>query len=213
MQLEGKVIIVTGGASGIGGAISRVLLRRGAKVVAVDLNAEAGAKLKEEAGDSLAFIAGDVSKQETADAAVAAAVENFGGLNGLVNNAHASRQAPFTDLDQAAWDLSFNTGFLATRQFMLAAYPHLKDNVTANEWAANNIRVNVVSPMALTDGVKAWSQAFPDLYEQSLTKVPLGRFGDPETDVAPVVAFLLSDDAKYVTGQTLMADGGANKLY
>ncbi|WIV44696.1 SDR family NAD(P)-dependent oxidoreductase [Glutamicibacter nicotianae] len=247
MQLENKVVIVTGGASGIGGAISRVLARRGAKVVAVDLNAEAGAALAEELGDSVIFIEGDVSKQETADAAVAAAVENFGGLNGLVNNAHASRQAPFTELDQAAWDLSFNTGFLATRQFMLAAYPHLKDNggsivnfgsgsamvgqptqaayasakeairglsrVTANEWAGNNIRVNVVSPMALTDGVKAWSEAFPDLYKQSLAKVPLGRFGDPEADVAPVVAFLLSDDAKYVTGQTLMADGGANKLY
>lgn len=67
--------------------------------------------------------------------------------------------------------------------------------------------------MALTDGIKAWSEAFPDLYKQSLAKVPLGRFGDPEADVAPVVAFLLSDDAKYVTGQTLMADGGANKLY
>lgn len=247
MQLENKVVIVTGGASGIGGAISRVLARRGAKVVAVDLNTEAGAVLTEELGDSVVFIADDVSKQETADAAVAAAVENFGALDGLVNNAHASRQAPFTELDLAAWDLSFNTGFVATRQFMLAAYPHLKDNggsivnfgsgsamvgqqtqaayasakeairglsrVIANEWAANKIRVNVVSPMALTDGVKAWSQAYPDLYEQSLAKVPLGRFGDPEADVAPVVAFLLSDDAKYVTGQTLMADGGANKLY
>lgn len=247
MRLENRVVIVTDVASGIDGAISLVLTRRGPKVVAVDLNAEAGAALAEEFGDSVIFIEGDVSKQETADAAVSTAVEKFGGLDGLVNNAHASRQAPFTDLDQAAWDLSFNTGFLATRQFMLAAYPHLKDNggsivnfgsgsamvgqptqaayasakeairglsrVTANEWAANNIRVNVVSPMALTDGVKAWSQAFPDLYEQSLTKVPLGRFGDPESDVAPVVAFLLSDDAKYVTGQTLMADGGANKLY
>ncbi len=102
MHLENKVVIVTGGASGIGGAISRVLARRGAKVLAVDLNTEAGAALAEELGDSVIFIEGDVSKQETADAAVAAAVENFGGLNGLVNNAHATRQAPFTELDQAA---------------------------------------------------------------------------------------------------------------
>ena len=114
---------------------------------------------------------------------------------------------------------NFGSGSAMVGQPTQAAYASAKEairglsRVTANEWEANNIRVNVVSPMALTDGVKAWSQAFPDLYEQSLTKVQLGRFGDPETDVAPVVAFLLSDDAKYVTGQTLMADGGANKLY
>lgn len=247
MQLANKVIIVTGGASGIGGAVSRVLVKRGAKVVAVDLNAEAGAALKEETGDSLVFIQGDVSLQETAEMAVEAAKSNFGGLDGLVNNAHASRQAPLTELDQAAWDLSFNTGFLATRQFMLTAYPLLKEKggaivnfgsasamtgmvtqgayaaakeairgmsrVAANEWAADNIRINVVSPQALTEGVKAWSEAYPEMYQQSLDKVPLGRFGDPQEDIAPVVAFLLSDDSKYVTGQTIMTDGGAHKLY
>ena len=51
------------------------------------------------------------------------------------------------------------------------------------------------------------------MYKDSLAKVPLGRFGDPEADVAPIVAFLLSDDSRYMTGQTLMADGGANKIY
>lgn len=247
MQLANKVIIVTGGASGIGGAVSRVLVRRGAKVVAVDLNAEAGAALREEAGESVVFIKGDVSLQETADTAVEAAKSAFGGLDGLVNNAHASRQAPLTELDQAAWDLSFNTGFLATRQFMLAAYPLLKEKggaivnfgsasamtgmatqgayaaskeairgmsrVAANEWAADNIRINVVSPQALTEGVKAWSEAYPEMYQQSLNKVPLGRYGDPENDIAPVVAFLLSNDSQYITGQTIMTDGGANKLY
>lgn len=247
MQLEGQIVIVTGGAAGIGGAISRVLTHRGAKVVAVDVNAEAGAELETELGADVAFIQADVGLQETAELAVRTAVERFGELTGLVNNAHASRQAPFTDLTQEQWDLSFSTGFLATRNFMLAAHPHLAKSggsivnfgsgaalvgqptqaayasakeairglsrVVANEWASENIRVNVVSPMALTAGVQAWSRAYPDLYQASLGKIPLGRFGDPESDVAPIVAFLLSDDAKYMTGQTLMADGGANQLY
>lgn len=145
------------------------------------------------------------------------------------------------------WDLSFATGFQATRNFMLAAYPQLATSggsivnfgsgaaitgqitqasyaaakeairglsrVVANEWAKDDIRVNIVSPMAMTQGVKAWSESAPELYQESLQKAPLGRFGDPATDVAPIVAFLLSDDSAYMTGQTLMADGGANKMY
>ena len=247
MQLANQVVIVTGGASGIGGAISRVIARRGAKVVSVDIDTNAGSQLKSELGDGVVFIEGDVSLQTTAQAAADAAVEAFGGLTGLVNNAHASRQSKFSDLTDDMWELSFNTGFLATRRFMEAAYPYLKDNggsivnfgsgaalvgqptqaayasakeairglsrVVANEWAAENIRVNVVCPMAMTAGVEQWSKVSPELYKQSLAKVPLGRFGDPEADVAPVVAFLLSDDSQYVTGQTLMAYGGANKVY
>ncbi|MDJ0313512.1 SDR family oxidoreductase [Arthrobacter sp. H35-D1] len=247
MQLENKVIIVTGGASGIGGAISKVLVARGAKVVAVDVNGNAGESLKRDLGENVRFVLGDVSDKAVAATAVEMASEIFGRLDGLVNNAHASRQAMFNDLTEEQWDLSFNTGFRATRQFMAAAYPLLAVNggsvvnfgsgsamvgqetqaayasakeairglsrVTANEWAKDNIRVNVVSPMALTPGVKAWSEAYPEMYKDSLAKVPLGRFGDPEADVAPIVAFLLSDDSRYMTGQTLMADGGANKLY
>lgn len=247
MQLDGKIVIVTGGAAGIGGAISRVLVSRGAKVVAVDINADAGAELTADLGDAVAFLQGDVSDPAVAELAVQTAVDRFGGLTGLVNNAHASRQAAFVDLTPQMWDLSFSTGFIATRNFMLAAYPHLAANggsvvnfgsgaaivgqptqaayaaakeairglsrVVANEWAKDRIRVNIVSPMALTAGVEAWSKAAPELYQQSLEKVPLGRFGDPQTDVAPIVAFLISDDSVYMTGQTLMADGGANKLY
>ena len=78
----------------------------------------------------------------------------------------------------------------------------------------DDIRVNIVSPMAMTDDIKASRQSAPVLYQESLQqKVPLGRFGDPLADVAPVVAFLLSDDSAYITGQTLMADSGAEKLY
>ncbi|GAB2952450.1 SDR family oxidoreductase [Micromonospora polyrhachis] len=246
MQLDGKVAIVTGGATGIGGAVSRVFVRRGAKVVAVDTNPEAGNALAAELGERVAFLHGDVRDPDIAPRAVSIAVERFGLLTTLINNAHASRQAPFTDLTDDQWALSFGTGFEATKRFMLAAYPELRkqggsvvnfasgagllgqvtqasyasakeairglSRVVANEWANENIRVNVVSPAALTSGVKAWREAFPELYAASVGKIPLGRFGDPEEDVAPIVAFLASDDSKYMTGQTLMADGGGVQL-
>ena len=246
MQLEGKVAIVTGGASGIGSAISTVLTQRGAKVVAVDLDEASGVALAAEIGDSLCFVAGDVSSAEVAARAVATAVERFGHLDTLVNNAHASRQARFVDLTDEQWELSFSTGLTATRQFMLAAYPELckqggsvvnfgsgaaldgqvtqasyaaakeairgLSRVVANEWASERIRVNVVSPIALTSGVAAWRDANPKLFQAVVRSIPLGHFGDPLTDVAPIVAFLVSDDSQYMTGQTLMADGGSAKL-
>lgn len=247
MQLQNKSVIVTGGASGIGGAVTRTFVERGARVVAVDINEAAGAILAEELKDAVVFLHGDVSDPAVAERAVSAAVEHFGGLHALVNNAHASRQAPFLDLTEQMWDLSFNTGLRATINFMRAAYPELKktsgsivnfgsgagldgqptqaayasakeairglSRVVANEWAPDGIRVNVVCPMAMTEGVQAWSEAFPELYGQTLNKIPLGRFGNPETDVAPAVAFLVSDDARYITGQTLMVDGGTIKLH
>ena len=81
--------------------------------------------------------------------------------------------------------------------------------VAAHEWAADGIRINVVSPVALTPGIEAWSKQVPDDYQKVVDGVPLGRLGDPETDIAPVVAFLASDEAKYITGQTVMSDGGS----
>lgn len=246
MQLSGKVAIVTGGAAGIGGAISRVFIERGARVVAVDLAEDAGKALVEELGDSVAFVAGDVSDPDTAARAVATAIERFGHLDTLVNNAHASRQAPFVELTEAQWALSMDTGLKATRQFMAAAWPELRkkggsvinfgsgaalegqptqaayaaakeairglSRVVANEWAPDAIRVNVVCPIARTAGVERWKEDFPELYNTTLTKIPLGRFGDPEKDIAPIVAFLASDDSQYMTGQTLLADGGSSKL-
>lgn len=246
MQLAGKVAIVTGGAAGIGGAVTRVLVQRGAKVVFVDLNEEAGNALDAELGDDAIFLAGDVSKRETADKAVALAVEKFGKLNSLVNNAHASRQKKFIDHEVEDWALSFDTGFWATVNFMQAAYPELRkeggavvnygsgvgmegqvtmasygaakeairglSRTVALEWGPENIRVNVISPKAMTPGVQAWKDANPEAWEATVSKVPLARFGDPEADVAPIVAFLISDDSAYMTAQTVMADGGSQKV-
>lgn len=245
--LEGKSAIVTGGASGIGGAITKLFVRRGARVVVVDLQEEAGEALARDLGDAVFFIRGDVSDRAVADAAVAAAVERFGKLDTLINNASVSRQRSFEEQTDDDWALAMDSSLYATRNFMLAALPELKragggsvvnfgsgagldgqpnqasyaaakeavrglSRVVANEWAAHDIRVNVVCPMAMTAGVAKWAEARPEQYAQSAAKVPLGRFGDPDEDVAPIVAFLAGDDARYMTGQTVMADGGAIKL-
>lgn len=245
-NLTGKVIIVTGGAAGIGGAITSELTERGADVVAVDLNEDAGKKKVASNPDQIAFLHGDISKESVAKEAVALAISKFGKLTSLVNNAHASRQKPLLELTEADWDLSMNTGLKGTLNFMKAAYSELKKNngaivnfgsgagllgqknqgsyaaakeairglsrVAANEWAVDGIRVNVVCPLAFTDGVKQWKENFPEQYEEIISKNPMQRFGDPQKDVAPIVAFLLSDDSQYMTGQTLMADGGDIKL-
>ncbi|MDI3389122.1 SDR family oxidoreductase [Streptomyces sp. B-S-A8] len=245
--LQGKSAIVTGGASGIGGAITRLFVARGARVVVVDLQEEAGQAIEKELGDAVVFLPGDVSDRTVADTAVATAVDRFGSLDVLVNNASVSRQKPFEEQTDDDWNLAMDTGLYATRNFMLAALPELKktgnasivnfgsgaglngqpnqasyaaakeairglSRVAANEWATFNIRVNVVCPMALTAGVAAWADARPEQYAQSAASVPLGRFGDPDRDVAPIVGFLASDDAQYMTGQTVMADGGSVKL-
>ena len=247
MQLENKTAIVTGGAGGIGQGIVRRFLAEGARVAVVDIDQAQGEKLLAELDGEVIFIARDISVEANAAAIVAETVERFGGLDILVNNAHASRQASILETTKEIWDLSFNTGTMATFYLMRAAYPELKKTrgsiinfasgagikglpnqvaysaakeairaitrTAATEWAADGIRVNVVSPVALTPGIVQWSKAFPDAYQEVVDGIPLGRLGDPETDIAPVVVFLASENSRYMTGQTLMADGGSIKLY
>ena len=245
-NLKNQVIIVTGGAAGIGGALTTVLAQRGASVVAVDINEEAGKKIAGSNPDQIVFLKGDVSRKSVAEKAVKLAVSKFGKLTGLVNNAHASRQKPLMEHTPEDWSLSFGTGFNATLYFMKAAYPELikqggsivnfgsgaglvglkeqasyaaakeairgLSRVAANEWAMDSIRVNVVCPLALTEGVANWKEHYPDQFNQVAGHIPMKRFGDPQEDVAPIVAFLLSEDSRYMTGQTLMADGGDIQL-
>lgn len=245
-NLEGQVLIITGGAAGIGHAMTTVLSQRGASVVVVDINEEAGEKIEKSNPKQIVFLKGDVSKETVAKEAVALAISKFGKLTGLVNNAHATRQSPIMEHTKEDWELSFGTGFNATLYFMKAAYEELAKHggsivnfgsgaglegleeqasyvaakeairglsrVAANEWAKDNIRVNVLCPKALTEGVANWKANHPAQYKESADKVPLKRFGDPKTDIAPMVAFLLSNDSQYMTGQTLMADGGSIKL-
>jgi NAD(P)-dependent dehydrogenase (short-subunit alcohol dehydrogenase family) len=80
--------------------------------------------------------------------------------------------------------------------------------VAANEWGADGIRVNVICPFANSPGMLAWSELDPRSYNATVRRIPLRRIGDCEQDVGRVAVFLASDDAAYVTNQTLMVDGG-----
>ena len=246
-RLADKVAIVTGGAGGIGKGIVRAFIAEGARVLVVDINDDAGKAFADEIGDSAQFLCIDIAQQKNAATIVDTAVDAFGGLDILVNNAHASRQVSFMETQQEQMDLSFNTGFYPTFWLMQAAYPQLNaregtvinfgsgagmsgmptqtsyaaakeairaiSRVAANEWGSDNINVNVISPLALTEGVEAWLEQFPEMRAPTLEKIPLHRMGDPEKDIGRVAVFLASEDASFITGQTIMADGGSIKLY
>ena len=80
--------------------------------------------------------------------------------------------------------------------------------VAALEWGRDNIRVNVICPFAESDGVKLWKQFAPDDYAKAVRRVPMKRIGDVRADVGALVAFLLSTDSTFITGQTIHIDGG-----
>lgn len=81
--------------------------------------------------------------------------------------------------------------------------------VAAAEWGPDGIRVNVVCPLAMTESLREWKQSYPELFEKTIQGIPLGRFADPKDDIGRVCVFLASDDAHYVTGETVTLQGGS----
>ncbi len=81
--------------------------------------------------------------------------------------------------------------------------------VAAAEWGPDGIRVNVVCPLAMTESLAEWRDNYPDLFAKTIQGIPLGRFADPENDIGRVCVFLASDDAGYVTGETITLQGGS----
>lgn len=250
MKLQDKVVIITGGAGGIGAGMGRAMAKEGAIIVAVDLNAETGAKTAAELqqiSPKSSFIQADLTDHKNLKNVVEEVVSKYGRLDVLVNNAHASKQVPFLETTPEDLALSMDTGFYPTWYLMQAAIPHLKKTkgniinfasgaglkghktqaayaaakeairgitrVVANEFGADGITANLISPIANSPGVEAWAQAQPEYYQNVLAGIPMGRFGDPEQDIGRVAVFLASEDSKYITGQTFMVDGGSIMLH
>ena len=81
--------------------------------------------------------------------------------------------------------------------------------VAATEWAPDGVRVNVICPLAMTEGLKKFKEEYPERYEQTIKGVPMGRFADPEKDIGAVCTFLCSEDASFITGETITLQGGS----
>ncbi|WP_313808799.1 SDR family NAD(P)-dependent oxidoreductase [Sphingobium sp.] len=130
-RLTGKVAIVTGGGQGVGNGIAQVFAREGARVLITgrtpDKLEAAVAELKA-AGGEAAWIAGTAGVRADAEAAAAKAVDLFGGLDILVNNAQTSRPGVmFEDTDDDLFALTIDSGLYGTFQHMQAALPHMKE--------------------------------------------------------------------------------------
>jgi NAD(P)-dependent dehydrogenase (short-subunit alcohol dehydrogenase family) len=80
----------------------------------------------------------------------------------------------------------------------------------AREWARHGIRANVICPAAATEAYEAFRAMVPDNAAALLKQNPMGRMGDPEDDIGSIALFLASDDSRYLTGNTLFADGGSH---
>ncbi len=253
MRLDGRVVAVTGGGRGIGRAICLAFAKEGARVVVNDVDIEPAnevAKEIEKLGQKAVVVQADVRYRDQAQRIVDAAIDNFGKIDIMVNNAGTTRDLALHRMTEKDWDDvvdialkgSFNCtqavagqmveqakkelqgGEAAARKIInltsgsgvrgnpgQANYSSAKAGVigltkaTAKELARYNILVNAICPFAatrITDGMS------DELKEAFTKRVPLGRWGDPEKDIAPVVVFLASDDANYITGQVIIVSGG-----
>jgi len=85
--------------------------------------------------------------------------------------------------------------------------------VAAREWGQYKINVNAICPVAETPSFQEWSRKHPDLAKAMIDAIPLGHLGDPQIDIGRAVVFLASSDADFVTGLTMMVDGGQTILH
>ena len=114
--------------------------------------------------------------------------------------------------------VNFSSGAALEGTPGLAGYAAAKQAIrglthaASREWGAFQVRVNCVVPLGMGPSVERFFAADPEGLARSLANVPLGRYGDPEQDIGAAVAFLVSDDARYLTGQTILLDGGQSHL-
>jgi len=239
-RLDGRVALVIGAARGIGEAIAARFHEEGAKVVIADTEIAAGEATAKRLGGR--FITTNISREDEAQRAVQTALDAFGGLDILVQNAGIYPWTLIENTSPEEWDSVLGVNLRGTFLAAKAALPHMRarksgrmiftSSITgprvtspghghysaskagingfiksaALEFAGYGITVNGIEPgNILTEGMKMHRSAeFIRTMEEA---VPLGRLGTPR-DIANAALFLASADAAYITGTTIIVDGG-----
>lgn len=233
-------VLVTGGARGIGEAISRAFLESGNNVIINYNTSEKNANLLKETYPQAHIIRADVSRKEEVEKMFAQIETICGGADVLVNNAGISISGCFQDMSEAELDRIFACNFKSVFfccksavSYMIkkhsgsiinissiwgvkgasceAAYSAAKAAVKgfsealASELAPSGIRVNCIAPGIIdTDMTSAFSE---EEMNELIASTPAGRIGTPE-DIANTVLFLADEKSSFITGQTIISDGG-----
>jgi NAD(P)-dependent dehydrogenase (short-subunit alcohol dehydrogenase family) len=245
-KLSGKTAWITGGSKGLGLQMANALAGVGANIVVSSRHAEesvAAAKtIAEKHGVRAIGLAADVTKSREADAVVAQAERELGGIDILVNNAginirKSTLEMPLEDWQQVM-DINLTGPFICSKavapgmirkgwgriihmssmlgQVGLAARPPycaskgglvLLAKTQALEFAKNGITVNAICPGPFGTEMNKPLLQNPEAYQSFVSKIPLGRWGEMH-EIDGVVIFLASPAASYVTGTTLVVDGG-----
>ena len=244
-RFEGKTIVVTGGASGIGEATVRKIVSEGGQVVIADLQRDRGEALVAELGSKTRFIQTDVTQEQDIIDAVDLAQSEFGPLDGMVNNAGViGAVGSILEISAEAYDHTMSilsrAVFLGVKHAARAMKPQGRGAIVsmastagitggqgphvytmakhgvvgltksaASELSAYGIRINAVAPGGtLTPMTAALAEGDAELMKQNMAQTsPLGFACMPE-DIANAITFALSEEARYMTGQTMVIDGG-----